>query len=163
MATTDASTRPFAPEHFTLAAGPGGGFGVVEHALARKLTALSTRSERLAVIVSLEDGRRANLFTQTLVDIECGAWVEAVSNEFITGEENLLGDDHHRLLAALGFAPPDDFSPNHHLVIDQPVDWAHVAGLLVRTLEAVYGATTHTPFTVEISDVGRYEDGGRCS
>ena len=145
--------RPFTPEGFTLRVAGAGGFGVVEAALARKLATLAERPERLAVVVALHDERDARHYTQTLVDREAGAWVEAVSNAFLA-EEHRLGGDQHRLLAALGFAPPTERVPNHCIVVDQPVDWSHVAGLLVQPLEAVYGASADAEVEVKVLDVG---------
>lgn len=156
MSTVLEPSRAFADEVFTLRPSASGGFGAVEAALARKLAQLATRPERIAVIVVLEDWRQANLFTQTLVDRDDGAWVEAVSNTYIESPEHQLGNDQHRLLRELGFDPPDDgVSPNHHRVFDQPTDWSTVAALLIRTMEAVYGASPHCELRVAVSEVGR--------
>lgn len=147
--------RTFRPERFTLRPAGGGGFAAVEAALARKLTALAERPECLAVNLALLDRRAANLYTQTLVDQDAGAWVEAVSNTYITNDAHLLGADQHRMLAAFGFAPPTDRQPNHTLVLGPPVDWRRVAGLLVQPLEAVYGADARSEIEVKVLDVGQ--------
>jgi hypothetical protein len=138
--------------NFKIRPAGAGGFVAFEAALARKLASLATLPERHGVILTL-DGGEGNYFTQALVDHECGAWLEAVSNEFIT-EGHELDDDQHRLLAAFGLNPPDG-CPNHHLALALPTDWHHAAALLVRPLEAVYGATRHTLICVEVLEVDR--------
>lgn len=153
LASTRSPQRWSGDDTFTLRAGGAGGFGLVEAALARKLASVATRPERHAVTVALRPDD-ANYYTQALVDRECGAWVEAVSNQFVADGHH-LGDDHHRLLGAFGFDPPDDVVPNHFVVLDQPTDWRRVAALLIRPLETVYGATSYTELTVEITEVGR--------
>jgi len=154
VATAAVNARPIGPTGtYTVRALGAGGFEAVEAALARKCADLATRSERHAVIVSLE-ADPAHYFTQTLVDFEDGAWVEAVSNEFIAqGHE--LDAAQHRLLGLFGFHPPDDWSPNHYRLLPPPADWTLVARLLVGPLEAVYGATPRTELTVDVSWVSR--------
>lgn len=138
---------------FTLRPAGGGGFPAVAEALARKLRVLAVFPERRAVIVALAGDGRPNHYTQTLVDIEAGAWVEAASNAFIEPEHR-LDDDQHRLLALFGFEPPDDeWSENHHLMLDPPVDWARVAWLLIGTLEDVYGVTANDELVIRIFPV----------
>lgn len=113
---------------------------------------MATLPERHGVILTL-DGGEGDYFTQALVDHECGAWVEAVSNKFIL-EGHELDDDQHRLLAAFGLHPPGQ-CPNHHLALARPTDWRHAAALLVGLLEAVYGAAPHTLICVEVLKVDR--------
>lgn len=134
---------------FWVPLGAGGGVRPLIGALARKLAEVARRPDCHAVIVSLP-ARGAHIFTQTLVSARDGAWVEAVSNEFIDVEADRLSDDHHMLLAAHGFAPPGERSPNHHRIIDHPVDWAEVAEMLVAPLESVYGATAQSEVQVRI-------------
>ncbi|MGI8939006.1 MAG: TY-Chap domain-containing protein [Iamia sp.] len=137
---------------FELRPTAAGGFIAVEGALTRRLEALATEASRHAVILSLDDG--SNYFTQTLVDRHCGALVEAASNEFIiTGHE--LGDEQHRLREVFGFDPPDRDWPNHFQGLPPPTDWRHVAALLVRPLDAVYGATPDSTVVVEVVEVSR--------
>ena len=149
--------RPGHRESFVIRPASAGGFRVVEAALARKLWAMGGSPDRLAVIVALDAGPEANLFTQTLVDREGGAWVEAVGNECILPEDRRLGDDQHLLLEAFGFAPPAEPNPNHHVVVAPPVDWDHVASLLMKPLEAVYGLDVEAPLEVRIFPVGPAE------
>lgn len=152
--TPAGSTRQFRREDFRLRPAGGGGFGAVEAALARKLITLSERPERIAVVVALADDRDYAYFTQAIVYHWCGAWVEAVSNEFIIGDHNKIDADQERLLGAFGFAPPDEDMPNHWLILQEPVDWWKVAALLVQPLETVYGADAHAEIVVDAFDVG---------
>ncbi|MGI8940108.1 MAG: TY-Chap domain-containing protein [Iamia sp.] len=152
---SDVDEPGFLSEDFTLRPKDGGGFGMVEAALARKLWSLAPRHSRTAVIVSIKDGGVSNHFTQTLVDWEDGAWVEAVSNTFIESADHQISDDQTRLLTGLGFEPPTDEMPNHFVVYPQPVDWSHVAALVVRTLESVYGVPASAVIQVQAFTVDR--------
>ncbi len=147
--------RDVRDQSFRLRPASAGGFDAVELALTRKLVRLATRPERLAVVVNLLDDRDANRFTQTLVDRVDGAWVEAASNKFITGDGNLLGPQQQRLLAIIGFDPPAPRYPNHFVLLDQPVDWARVAAMLIRPLEPVYGADPGEEIELKVYEVGR--------
>ncbi len=144
-------------ETFTVRPSTAGGFRAVEAALARKLVSLSHAPERLAVIVALDAGPEVNLFTQTLVDREGGAWVEAAGNECIYPADRRLDDDQLLLLEAFGFSPPTDRTPNHFVVFPQPTEWARVAGLVVQPLEAVYGLPADAQLELRIFPVGPAE------
>lgn len=137
---------------FEIRPSSAGGFVALERAMERKLVALATEPWRHAVIVSLGDD--TNYFTQTLVDRECGAFVEAVSNHFIV-EGYDLGAEQQRLLETFGFEAPDDDWPNYSQALPFPTNWRHVAALLVHPLETVYGAGPHSMVTVEVIPVSR--------
>lgn len=121
---------------FSVPFGPGGGRPLLVSAVARLLQRLERKPVRQAVIISIA-GR--NLYTQALISSDTGAWLEAVSNEFIDDPQLRLGDDQHILLAAFGYRPPSTTVPNHHQPIDRPATFVDVAELLVAPLEAVYG------------------------
>lgn len=137
---------------FEIRPAAAGGFIALERALARKLKTLSASPLRHAVIVSL--GGDGNYFTQTLVDRECGALVEAVSSRFIM-EGHELEVEQQRLLEILGFAAPDADWPNHSQALPPPTDWRRVATLLTQPLEVVYGATPDSMVSVEVIPVSR--------
>jgi len=131
---------PFGPndKSFTVPLGPAGGIALMASALSRKLVEVASRCEPYIVILHL-DGCES-YFTQCLVDPDDGAYVEAVSNTYIEPEEFRLDTDQETTLAALGFEPPGEFSPNHHRLIAHPVPWSYVADLLTIPLVTVYGA-----------------------
>lgn len=160
--TRSADGHPIAvptPEQiFTLRPHGAGGFEVMAAALERNLRSLAEIDARHAVIIDISESG-ANHYTQALVDPEAGAWVEAVSDEFIAEEAGGLDDDARALLDALGFVAPTEAVPNYHRFLDPPVLWDLVAHLLLDPLVAVYGAGHHTELTVTVRDVGRPEDG----
>lgn len=92
-----------------------------------------------AVVVGLVRGP-ANLFTQCLVDVDRGAWVEAVADEFLVPGSPALTEDQEMLLAAYGYAPPG-VCPNHWQAFDLPVDWRRVAEVMALPLVSVDGGT----------------------
>lgn len=135
-------------DSFTLPIGPAGGVELMAPALARKLAEVATRGERHIVGVVLEG--TGWHYTQCLIDPD-RTWVEAVSNDYIEPAELRLDADQEAVLAALGFEPPDDESPNHHRVFDHPVPWSLVAELLTIPIVAVYGAGHHERVRVDVT------------
>lgn len=128
--------RPSPGTLFCVPFGPGSGRPMLVSAVARLLEDLEHKPVRQALIVSIAGH---NLFTQALISSDEGAWLEAVSNEFIDDPRRRLGDDQHILLAASGYRPPTPTLPNHHQPIDRPATFVEVAELLVAPLGAVYG------------------------
>jgi hypothetical protein len=125
-------------ETFTVHVEAAGGFDLVVGALGRRLDRLSADPGQHNVL--LEISGPANQFVQAIVDCADGAWIEAVSNQFIHDERLRLDDAQELTLVEYGFSPPAD-SPNFFQHQPQPVDWFEIAELMVGTLRDVYGAT----------------------
>ena len=125
-------------ETFTLQVEGAGGFDLVAGALGRRLDLLSTVPGQHNVVLELSGP--GNHYVQAIIDPADGAWIEAVSNEFITDQRLRLDDAQELTLVELGFSPPAE-SPNFFQHVPQPVDWFVVAELVVGTLRHVYGAT----------------------
>lgn len=138
---------PSDPDHFCVPVGPGGGLAAVAAALARRLATLGTTAHTAAVFVSVVG--RPETFTQCLVDVDKGAWVECVSNHYLP-EHLTLTDIDERLLRQAGFTAPDDFSPNFHLVVPQPVDWYEVAMMMAVPFAMVFDCAEHAQIEVRI-------------
>jgi hypothetical protein len=125
-------------ETFTVQVEGAGGFDLVAGALGRRLDLLSSVPGQHNVVLELR--RPGNHFVQAIVDATDGAWIEAVSNEFIRDQRHRLDDAQELTLVELGFSPPNE-SPNFFRHEPQPVDWFAVAALMVGALRLVYGAT----------------------
>lgn len=136
-----------AGDTFEVPVGPGGGLAAATAALARRLEWAVDGPGATAVFVSVVGVPKR--FTQCLVHAERGAWVECVSNEFLDGDLRLTQLDEELLVAA-GFNRPGDFSPNFHLVIEPPVDWARVALLLGAPFATVFLCEEHDLLEVRI-------------
>jgi len=125
-------------ETFAVPVQAAGGFDMVVGALGRRLDRLSAAPGQHNIVVEVSGS--ANYFVQAIVDCADGAWIEAVSNEFIPDERRRLDDAQELTLVEYGFSPPAE-SPNFFQHVPQPVDWFVVAELVVGTLRHVYGAT----------------------
>jgi hypothetical protein len=136
-----------AGDRFEVPVGPGGGLAAATAALARRLEAAVLDPGATAVYVSVVGAPQR--FTQCLVHAERGAWVECVSNEYLEGDLCLTQLDEELLVAA-GFERPGDFSPNFHLVVEPPVDWARVALLLGAPFATVFLCEEHDLLEVRI-------------
>ena len=153
-----ASMGPGPPDDwFRIRPASGGGFGAVTAALACKLAWLSEYPEPQNVILEVVDGGWP-YYVQVAIDFEDGAWVEAVSNEFIDVAEARLTEGQEARLADLRLTPPNDFSPNHHRLFAMPVDWGTVARLLVDALASVYGAAEHDELELRVFPHWTMED-----
>lgn len=136
----DEQLPPLDGDRFRIPLGPGGGFGPVVAALSRKLSSLAVPTHHGAAFLSVT-GRPAR-FTQCLVDVDEGAWVECVSNRYLRGR-NRLTRVERQAIGDLGYDPPGRESPNFSASFDQPVDWDAVARLLVAPFIAVFECHDH--------------------
>ena len=135
-------------ETFTVQVDAAGGFDMVAGALGRRLDLLSAVPGQHNVVL---DVRRppVSYYVQAIVDAADGAWIEAVSNEFIPDERLRLDDAQELALVEFGFSPPAE-SPNFFRHVPPPVDWYLVAQVMVGTLRHVYGATDEDELVLSI-------------
>jgi hypothetical protein len=135
LAPLPGGVRGITGDVFQVPVGPAGGFEAIVAALTRKLatTAVPTHIGMVALYPVDHPGR----YTQCLLDVEDGAWVECVSNEFLAPHDRLSPEDE-KLLVEVGYQEPDDLHPNFWMIQDPPVDWPMVANLLVAPFGTIW-------------------------
>ncbi|MEO6629479.1 MAG: hypothetical protein ABIP03_13045 [Aquihabitans sp.] len=143
-ATAAAATIPDPPslarDRFEVPVGSAGGFPSIIAALTRTLAGVATPAHEAAIFLYVVD--RPARFTQCLVDIDAGAWVECVSNHYLEGDERQTPGQEQQIID-LGYRQPDAESPNFYALVEQPVDWGAVALMMVAPFVAVFPCADH--------------------
>ena len=110
--------------------------------------ALTQMEEDQFLVISIKE---TNRFVQFAAQGAGGMRVEATSNHYLSGRERLEAKEM-RALVKLGWRPPtgnpEEATPQHdpygssNFFVDlaNPIDFAHVAALAVRTLSEVFGS-----------------------
>jgi hypothetical protein len=135
LSTNARPTPEHTPDVFTVPVGPAGGLEAIIAALTRLLAGMDSPTHTGAVFLNPQ--AHPGRFSQCLVDVEDGAWVECVSNAYLPDHDHLDGEQA-QLLVDLGFLAPDDLHPNFWLIHDQPVPWDLIAHLMAAPFATVF-------------------------
>lgn len=143
------------PEVFPVPVGPGGGLELIAVALTRLLAGMDSATHTGALFLYPQN--RPGRFTQCLVDVERGAWVECVSNAYLADHDR-LGAEQEQLLVDLGFQAPDDVHPNFWLIHDPPVPWDVIAHLMAAPFATVFPVHEHDVMELTVNRQFRDRD-----
>lgn len=124
--------------------------------------AFSRMEEDQFLVLSIKE---TNRFVQFAAQGAGGMRAEATSNHYLSGRER-LGAEEVRQLAKLGWRPPTgspeeatpqrdpNGSSNFFVDLANPIDFAHLAVMAIRTLSEVYGAPYEGMLQYAVYDYG---------
>ena len=143
-------------ENFVVPPAAGGGIESWTAAFKRKLETLLDGEPTIVTVLQDRDGP----YIQMIVPHSPGIWLEATSNEYLTGTVWELDADSDATLLQFGWQSPEvptgpvaadgePTLPNWWCAVDGAVSPLAVAVLVVTTLTSVYGFTAEKPWTLE--------------